>query len=47
MYVVDKACNIYRMQGNPMIIIEFPPAIYKYYRVSHNMENLQRPSNAL
>ena len=24
MYVVDKPCNIYRLLGNPMIIIGFP-----------------------
>ena len=24
MYIVDKPCNIYRLRGNPMIIIGFP-----------------------
>ena len=24
MYVVDKPCNIYRLRGNPMLIIGFP-----------------------
>ena len=23
-YIVEKPCNIYRLRGNPMIIIEFP-----------------------
>ena len=37
MYVVGKSCNTYRLQGNPMIIIRFPP----------NRENLQTPCNSL
>ena len=24
MYVVDKPCDIYRLQGNPMIVVGFP-----------------------
>jgi hypothetical protein len=32
-YVVWKPCNIYRLRGNPIIIMGFP-TICKYYRVS-------------
>ena len=35
-YVVGKPCNIYRLRGNPIVIIVFSSqvTIYKYYMVS-------------
>ena len=33
-YVVGKPCNIYRLRGNPIVIIRIFPAICKYYMVS-------------
>jgi hypothetical protein len=33
-YVVGKPCNIYRLQGNPIIIMGFPHNIIEEYRVS-------------
>ena len=39
-YIVEKPCNIYRLQGNPMIIIGFSPQSVNITGFLHNIRNL-------
>ena len=39
-YVVGKPCNIYRLKGNPIVIIVFSPQSVNITGFPHNIHNL-------